>query len=371
MSSDFPTQPAPRPPTVTVGAPARLHLGFLDPGATLGRRFGSLGLVIDGVETRLSMQAADTDRIGGHGSPDEHARIAAYIDRLRGHFHVEQAIETTVHRLIPAHAGMGSGTQLALATGTAFAHLFAISAESAGTGRLAGILERGKRSGIGISGFDHGGLLVDGGPPPRSGTRTSQPALLARLRFPEAWRVLLVEDPSRMGLNGERERAAIAAMPPFPEHLAAHLCHLVLMRILPAASEADFEPFAHGVSELQQTLGNYFAQAQGGVYTSAGVARVMESVALHQVAGIGQSSWGPTGFAILPSQDAAEAALAAARDAQAIAPGLAVSIVGGRNRGASVETCHADGTTTRAGRGAGLRGTPGGSPLLVAQSAFF
>lgn len=35
----------------TVRAPGRLHLGFLDPSATLGRAFGNLGLVIDGFET--------------------------------------------------------------------------------------------------------------------------------------------------------------------------------------------------------------------------------------------------------------------------------------------------------------------------------
>ena len=36
---------------VRVAAPARLHLGFLDPAATLGRRFGSVGLVLDGLDT--------------------------------------------------------------------------------------------------------------------------------------------------------------------------------------------------------------------------------------------------------------------------------------------------------------------------------
>ena len=40
-----PGQPA---AAVSVLAPARLHLGFLDPSGTLGRRFGSLGMMIDG-----------------------------------------------------------------------------------------------------------------------------------------------------------------------------------------------------------------------------------------------------------------------------------------------------------------------------------
>ena len=36
---------------VDVSAPARLHLGFLDLGGGLGRRFGSLGVAIDGCDT--------------------------------------------------------------------------------------------------------------------------------------------------------------------------------------------------------------------------------------------------------------------------------------------------------------------------------
>jgi predicted sugar kinase len=34
--------------TVSVTVPARLHLGFLDLDGGLGRRFGSLGMALDG-----------------------------------------------------------------------------------------------------------------------------------------------------------------------------------------------------------------------------------------------------------------------------------------------------------------------------------
>src|SRR5258708_15684104 len=43
---------------VEVFAPARLHLGFLDLNGGLGRRFGSLGLTIDGIGTRLTVTRA-------------------------------------------------------------------------------------------------------------------------------------------------------------------------------------------------------------------------------------------------------------------------------------------------------------------------
>ncbi|MGH8511817.1 MAG: hypothetical protein ACREU8_10690, partial [Gammaproteobacteria bacterium] len=41
--------------TVTVTAPARLHLGFIDMSGDLGRRFGGLGLTLSGIQTRLSV----------------------------------------------------------------------------------------------------------------------------------------------------------------------------------------------------------------------------------------------------------------------------------------------------------------------------
>ena len=54
------------PPTaLRVQAPGRLHLGFLDPAGTLGRRFGSLGLVIDAVLPANS----PIEALLAHGTP--------------------------------------------------------------------------------------------------------------------------------------------------------------------------------------------------------------------------------------------------------------------------------------------------------------
>ena len=50
-----PHLPSTRQGGLTLYAPGRLHLGFLDPAGTLGRPFGSLGLVIDGFETVLEL----------------------------------------------------------------------------------------------------------------------------------------------------------------------------------------------------------------------------------------------------------------------------------------------------------------------------
>src|SRR6185369_13930596 len=55
---------------VTVTAPARLHLGFLDLEGGLGRRFGSLGLTLEGVVTRVGAARAAGARDIARGAAD-------------------------------------------------------------------------------------------------------------------------------------------------------------------------------------------------------------------------------------------------------------------------------------------------------------
>jgi beta-ribofuranosylaminobenzene 5'-phosphate synthase len=319
--------------TVTLRAPGRLHLGFLDPSRSLGRPFGGLGLVINGFETEIELGAAPTGQVRAHGLAEraEAERAAGYLHQLQRRSGRHEPLRLTLVRVLPAHAGFGSGTQLALAIARAFAIWHGLDVS---TPLLAQWLGRGMRSGIGIAGFDHGGLLVDGGP----GADGAPAPLLSRIALPEAWRVLVVQDGAHQGLSGADERHAIAALSPLPQALAADICHQVLMRVLPGAACAEFAPFAAGVTRIQQVLGEYFAPAQGAsAYTSAAVGRLIEWVgASDQRAAIGQSSWGPTGFAIVPSQAQAEQVIGAARAANVVAPSLTLRIVSGRNTGASV-----------------------------------
>jgi beta-ribofuranosylaminobenzene 5'-phosphate synthase len=312
---------------VTVTAPARLHLGFLDPSATLGRRFGSLGLVIDGPQTQVEISAAKLDRVlaSSDAAALEIGRATAFLQQLREHTGRPEALQLRLLQVLPAHAGFGSGTQLALAVGRAFARWFGLPIPSA---QLALWLGRGQRSGVGVAGFDQGGLLLDGGPSADGGVAP----LLAHQHLPAAWRVLLVQDLRTRGLSGGDEKQAITHLPPLPQMRAADICHQVLMRVLPGAASADFEAFASGINRVQQILGEHFAPAQGGsAYTSAAVAR---AITAWPQAAAGQSSWGPTGFAIFPSQQAAQNALQAARAAGAVDPALRISLVAARRQGA-------------------------------------
>ena len=320
---------------IDLRAPGRLHLGFLDPAGTLGRRFGSLGLVIDGFETALSLAASPVDRLtaGPEAAADELERVAAHLLRLRQCSGCHQPLALHLHRTLPPHTGLGSGTQLALAVGRAFAAWHGLPLA---THTLAQWLGRGLRSGVGIAGFDHGGLLLDGGP----GADGSPAPLLSRLALPPAWRVVVVQDPSHRGLSGADEKRAIAALPPLPQAQAAEICHQVLMQVLAGAAAGDFTAFARGLNRVQQILGTHFAPAQGGsACTSPAVGRLLQWIDAQAdpaapLAATGQSSWGPTAFAIVPGADAAATLLAAAHGAGMVDARLRLRTVAPRHTGA-------------------------------------
>ncbi|WP_130483180.1 beta-ribofuranosylaminobenzene 5'-phosphate synthase family protein [Sphaerotilus mobilis] len=329
--------------TVEVEAPARLHLGFLDPAGTLGRPFGSLGLTVDAPQTRLSLRASSRADAGPVSA--DPGVPAAEVERAARHLLTMQqrtgladkALHLRLHETLPAHAGLGSGTQLALAVGRAFCGWHGLDLPTA---TLAAWLGRGLRSGVGIAGFDAGGLLLDGGP-----LAHGAPApLLARIEVPADWRVLVVTDPATRGLSGDAERAALAQLPPLSREQAAAICHETLMRLLPGCAGAGFAVAAAGLSAIQDVLGQHFAPAQDGEpYTSPAVGRLMrwlrQAAATgagpdEQGAGIGQSSWGPTGFALLPSAARAQALMGAAQAAGVVAPGLQWRVATPLNRGA-------------------------------------
>lgn len=325
VAQDLPLGP------VRVHAPARLHLGFLDPAGTLGRRFGSVGLAIDGLDTVVELGPAPADSFEAYpGGAAALERVRGFIEKLRRATDCRAPLRLHLRSALPAHVGLGSGTQLALAVGRAFCTAFDLDLGSA---QLATLLGRGARSGVGVASFDQGGLLLDGGP-----QADGSPALLlARIAMPAAWRAILVLDSRAQGLHGPAEQAALAALPPLPREAAAEICHEVLMRILPGAAASEFAPFAAGTCRIQELLGQHFAPAQGGgMFTSEAVGRLLHWIAGHATAGIGQSSWGPTGFAFLSSEEEARRLLAAAGTAGVLGPELEIHVIRARNHGAMV-----------------------------------
>jgi beta-RFAP synthase len=289
---------------IRVHTPARLHFGLLAlPGSksrllsekdspTAGRRFGGVGLMVQG--PGITLTAVPAPRWSASGPLAD--RVLEFARRF------ERAMaprEVAPHRFVvenasPEHFGLGTGTQLGLA----------VAATLAGTcsdlpldwRSLARALGRGERSAIGVHGFQHGGFLVEGG----KGTASEIAPLLVRRPFPEHWRIVLAVPATAIGIHGERECRAFAELLELPaaQHATDTLCRLVLLGMLPALAEADYRAFGEAVFEFNARAGELFAPVQNGTYSSAAIAEVVSSVRSWGVPGVGQSSWGPTVFAI-------------------------------------------------------------------------
>ena len=320
-SADRPSGPASQVRAVRVRAPARLHFGFLDLHGGLGRRFGSIGLALDAPAIQLVARPAP--RAGASGPEAE--RVRSNLLAAASHLGVPDAVAITDEETIPPHAGFGSGTQLALSVAAALARLHGHPFAPAD---FADVLDRGNRSGVGLAAFTDGGLIVDGG---RDATG-APPPVISRLPYPDAWRVVLILDEGVCGVHGTRETEAFRDLPAFDPAQAAEICRIVLMQVLPAAVLAEPQGFGEGITAIQRRIGDHFAPHQGGRYASPAVADALAAIAQRGVPGYGQSSWGPTGFALLPTEREARD-LVAALDR----PGrLRFVIARGRNAGASI-----------------------------------
>src|SRR2546429_1153865 len=140
---------------VFVEAPARLHFGVLDLRGDLGRRFGGIGAAVPAPSLLLEALPAGELRAEG---PDA-ARALAFAHRFAAHHGIRPGVQFCLHRTIPPHVGLGSGTQLALAVARAMAELYRLPTDVTS---LARAVDRGRRSAVGTWTFALGGSVVEG-----------------------------------------------------------------------------------------------------------------------------------------------------------------------------------------------------------------
>ena len=287
---------------VRVSTPARLHLGFLDLNGSIGRQFGSIGLAIDSHSTIIEVSLSSSRVLQPSVHYNKITQILKQFFSILGR-HIpegDRRVYVKVIELIPEHSGFGSGTQFALAIGTALCRLYLIEAT---TPEIASHMGRGARSGIGIATFDLGGFIVDGG---SSSNQSTPPPVLAHQPFPKHWRVVLIMDSGNTGVHGKEELAAFKELPTFPLSDAQSICHLTLMKLLPALIDENLTHFGEVITHIQMLIGDHFAPAQGGRYTSQTVEKLLRESQQLNHKGISQSSWGPTGCVFVEDEKKAQ-----------------------------------------------------------------
>lgn len=279
---------------VFVETAGRLHFGVLDLRGSLGRWFGGIGAAAPAPTLLVSATASGTFVVDG----EDRERATAFAREFLAHFRLPTVGRVHVHRALPAHAGLGSGTQLALAIGRALAELNGLAADAPTLARATG---RTRRSAVGTWTFAGGGLVVEGG---RRADSQAVAPLLARLPFPPAWRCVIAVPGVAAGISGIAEAEAFARLAVPPEHDAQRVAHLVLMALLPALASADLPMFGAALNAIQAINGRWFAAVQGGMYAPGPGEELARRMAEWGAAGVGQSSWGPAVYGIVDGEAA-------------------------------------------------------------------
>jgi beta-RFAP synthase len=339
-------------PTIRVSAPSRLHFGMIWLNRAGARHYGGAGVMVRRPGLLLEVDPAEEfETVGPLGD-----RVRRFVRRASDHFCAGARADTdangcrngvssedagandawprcriSVLRAPRPHVGLGSGTQLGLAVAAGLCAYQGRDIPSAD--QLARAVGRGQRSAIGVHGFQRGGLLFEGG---KTEPKAISP-LVARVETPEAWRFVLVCDRTRQGLSGTAERSAFDKLPAVPLEESEALYREAVEHLMPAAADGRFEDFAESMYRFGYRAGLMFAAQQGGAFAGPELTSLVERIRAKGVRGVGQSSWGPTVYALLPNPQEAERLVSELR-AEDPEQRLDFTVTGVDNEGATIET---------------------------------
>lgn len=228
------------------------------------------------------------------------------------------------------HVGLGVGTQLGLAVAAGLnACLERPPLSPLALAQAAG---RGLRSVVGTYGFVHGGMIVQ--------TCHTEPnhagPLVNHIRLPSSWRFVLLCPNDQVGLSGPAEKEAFARLQPVLPETSAALEKLATTALLPTARGAAFQAFSQHLYLYGYLAGQGFSTIQGSPFASTRLERLVAAIRAAGVAGVGQSSWGPTVFALFADGPTAEAFVAEFRR-RPEAASVTFTIASPDNQGASIE----------------------------------
>jgi len=260
----------------------------------LGRMFGGIGVGIDHPNVLLHAQSADNLQITG-----EKTDLAQeIITQFSTNYHITPKAHIHITQTIPCHSGLGSGTQLALAIAVALAKISNIYTSIP---ELAANVGRAKRTSVGTSIFEYGGLVVDGGKNPKTNTT---PPLLYRQPFPKDWYFIVASPNQPKGLANTEEKQAFNKLTIMPAQDVGQICRLIMFKLLPALTEHDIQTFGEALTEIQVLSGRHFAQTQGGTYAQPQATKCIQFMQQQGAYGVGQSSWGPALYAVVEQKHA-------------------------------------------------------------------
>jgi beta-ribofuranosylaminobenzene 5'-phosphate synthase len=288
------------PKRVIVRTGCRLHFTLIDMNAELGRVDGGVGVGLKAPGWTVDVSRARAWEVDGRAQP--------VVELLKENLGLKSAFRVKVRGGIPGHVGLGSKTQLSLAIATGIA---AFDRRTAGLSvrELTRLVERGGTSGIGVTTFERGGLVLDGGHRfadkggflPSRFSRVGAPPVLARFSVPKDW-YFVVGIPKGIHIEGRDEAKAFKDNTPVPRKEVGALARIVVMGMLPAVAEDDIEAFGKAVDAIQ-SLG--FKRVENRLQVPE--ARLVQNRMVDKgAAGAGLSSFGPACYCAVRGRAAAQ-----------------------------------------------------------------
>jgi len=287
---------------VIVETGSRIHLGLIEMHGGSGRVDGGIGIALD--DPRVLLEARQSDGVTVSGCDDTIGQMVKDIaTRTLAGIRAGAGATITVRSSYPAHTGLGSGSQLSLATAKAICELYGRPMPVPDLAQLTG---RGGTSGIGTAAFETGGFIIDGGHrfgpgcektgfAPSSASKGIRPApVTVRYSFPSDWKIVLAVPDIPKGASGGREADIFRQHCPVPQEEVRALCHEVLVRMLPGIVEHDLDLFGSSVNAIQ-SFG--FKRVEHSLQPLE-MTRLLDTMRSAGAAGAGMSSFGPAFYAV-------------------------------------------------------------------------
>ncbi len=281
---------------IKITTPCRLHMTLIDMNGEIGRVDGGAGLTLSSPNIKITAAEADEIQIEGLQGFADRMRKAAEALLPEG-----TGVRINVEELIPAHVGFGSGTQAALAAAAAVNELYGLEKS---VRELAFAVKRGGTSGIGVTAFEKGGFIVDGGHRfkdkgafmPSAASRVPPGPVLFREDFPD-WDVVIAV-PNEKGMHDQEEINVFQEFCPLPIEEVREVAHMVLMKMMPAVIEGDIESFGSAVNHVQKVG---FNKRESLIWPD--FVKDIASFMCSRSYGAGVSSFGPVVYAFVDNRE--------------------------------------------------------------------
>ncbi|MCL2687954.1 MAG: beta-ribofuranosylaminobenzene 5'-phosphate synthase [Methanobrevibacter sp.] len=290
-----------------IKTPSRIHMGLIDLNGSNGRYDGGIGLTIEKPNFILKCDNSekgitiDFDKSIRNDKIKEQcvSKIIAGSEKIISHFQIESGFHFDVKEAYFSHSGLGSGTQISLATAKLICEYNDIPITGLELGK---ILKRGGTSGIGIYSFEKGGLVIDGGHDksqksdflPSSASDAKPPVLIGRYEFPKDWEIIIAI-PESNNIKGEKEVNIFQKYCPIPKTEVEKLSYLIFMNLIPYLLEKNIKPFGETINKIQN-IG--FKKIEVNLQQDK-IKNLMEKMREFGAYGVGMSSFGPAIYGIV------------------------------------------------------------------------